>query len=177
LLIYINSIEVTPMPAHQHLFRAILITFALICITGCNASVPVKIVLTPLTVTRDTVDLPLVSLTNLFDYWARSSNPNPVPTPGVGWSLNGGFDAGIQYSLGFIFFKALSWTFGSVDYIVGRSVYPAWPWGMSPWKKKDQSFWAVLYPSTRALWGNDPPDTANQADEQKKTAPPNAPQL
>ena len=154
---------------HPQRWSGILILLcALAWLTGCNASVPVKVALTPLTVVRDTVDLPLVSVTNLFDYWARSSNPNPVPTPGVGWSLNGGFDAGIHYSLGFVFFKALSWTFGSVDYFVGRSFYPAWPWGLSPWKKKDQSFWSVLYPSTRALWGDDPPDTAEQADERER---------
>ena len=42
-----------------------------------------KVVLTPLTVVRDVIDVPLVSITNVFHVWALASSPIPQPSAGV----------------------------------------------------------------------------------------------
>lgn len=128
--------------------------------TGCLAG---KIAATPLTVVRDTVDAPLVSLANVFELWADRTDPFAPPTPGVSWSWNGGFNLGIGYSLGYFIFKPLSGVFGGVDYIVCRSLYPNWPAGLNPWKKPGQSWGSLYFPNTRALWGDDPPDSTSEA--------------
>lgn len=137
--------------------RKLLFAIALVLplLNGCLAG---KIAATPLTVVRDTVDAPLVSLTNLFETWADRTDPFNAPSPNVSWSIKGGFDAGIAYGLGWLLFKPLSGIFGGVDYVVCRSFYPNWPAGISPWKGENS--WGSLYfPNTRAMWGSDPPDT------------------
>lgn len=128
--------------------------------TGCVAG---KIAATPLTVVRDTVDAPLVTFTNVFELWADRTDPFAPPTPGVGWSWNGGFTLGIGYSIGYFVFKPLSGIFGGVDYLVCRSLYPNWPAGLNPWKKPGQSWGSLYFPNTRALWGDNPPDTVDDA--------------
>lgn len=138
-------------------------------LTGCsNIPTAGQVVLTPLTVVRDTVDAPLVSLTNVFETFASWSNPKQAPNPWVGWDFRNGFNFGIGYGLGWAFFKGLSGIVGGVDYLICRSLYPAWPAGISPWKKKEQSWGDLYFPNTRALWGDDPPDTHEEAQARKQ---------
>ena len=81
-----------------------------------------------------------------------------------------GFNFGINYSPGWLFFKALSGVFGSIDYVICRSFYPAWPMGWSPWRKTGESWWSLYFPNTRALWGDYPPDTHEEAQALKPPA-------
>lgn len=141
------------------LFTLLRGVLALVLMSMASGCVAVKIVATPVTVVRDIVDAPLVSLTNVCETWADRTDPWAPPTPGVGWNLNGGFNVGIGYGLGFFVFKGLSGILGSVDYIVCRSIYPNYWHGLSPWKAKDQSWGDLYFPGTRAVWGDHPPDT------------------
>lgn len=137
-------------------------------LTGCRTiSTGGQVVLTPLTVVRDVVDAPLVSLTNVCELFASWSNPKQAPNPWAGWDFKNGFNFGIGYNLGWLFFKGLSGIVGGVDYVICRSLYPAWPAGISPWKKKDQSWGDLYFPNTRALWGDNPPDTHEEAQARK----------
>ncbi len=108
--------------------------------------------LTPLTVVRDVVDAPLVTLTNVFEVWADRSDPVPSASAGVGVG-RGGISPFLGIGLTFWIAKPLSWIFGGVDYVVGRSLWPNWPNGISPWKEDGDDTWGGLYfPSTRELW-------------------------
>jgi hypothetical protein len=148
--------------------RLLILLVCVWCMSGCLAG---KIAATPIVFVRDVVDAPLVSLTNVFETWADRSDPWAAPTPGVGWTWNGGFNAGIAYPLGFFVFKGLSGVFGSVDYIVCRSLYPNFASGLSPWKGAEQSWGDLYFPGTRAVWGDHPPDTTWEDDEK---APPDS---
>lgn len=130
--------------------------------SGCasrGAVVTGKVLLTPVTVARDVVDVPLVTISTLFIYWASQSDPFAPPQPGVGWSWRGGFDFGIYYGIGWLFFSAAAVPVATVDYIVCRSFFPAFPVGLKPWKQKDQSWGQLYFPNTRAMWGSYPPKT------------------
>jgi len=115
-----------------------------------------RVVVTPFTVVRDIVDAPLVSLTNVFQTWADHSSP--VPTVGVGVTAgSGGVRPGIGIGLGFYIWTPLSWIFGGVDWIVGRSIWPGWPTGeVSPWKTRQETWGSLYFPSTRELWRDEP---------------------
>lgn len=115
----------------------------------------VRVVVTPVTVVRDVVDMPLVSLTNAFNIWAERSNPQPTPQVGIGWTLRGGVGPYAGLNLSYYTFKILSGFFGSIDYIVCRSIYPNFPKGVSPWLRSGESWWSMYFPNTRALWGED----------------------
>jgi hypothetical protein len=128
-----------------------------------------RVALTPLTVVRDTVDAPLVSLTNVFEYWADKSNPIPMPGAGVGVGT-GGFGAGIGLNLTYWLVKPLSWIFGAVDYVVCRSLWPDFPTGISPWLAEGESWGSLYFPSTRALW-RDEGDEAPLEEEGEADAP------
>jgi hypothetical protein len=130
--------------------RTLLVLVALT--TGC-AHPAGRAALTPLTVVGDVVDAPLVSLTNAFEYWGDRSSPIPTPGAGVGVGT-GGFGAGIGLNLSYYLFKPLSWIFGAVDWVVGRSFWPGWPTGLSPWLADDESWGSLYFPSTRALWSD-----------------------
>ena len=68
--------------------------------TGCaTLPRPIKAVLTPLTVVRDVVDVPLVSVANGFEYFADHTRIAKAPGAGVGWSWTGGFNWGIGYDM------------------------------------------------------------------------------
>ncbi|MCC5877724.1 MAG: hypothetical protein JJU11_16000 [Candidatus Sumerlaeia bacterium] len=148
---------------------------AMVATSGCaskDVKLTGKVVITPVLVARDIVDLPLVSLSTLFIYWASRSDPFAPPRPGVGWSWKGGFDFGISYGLGWFFFSALAVPIATVDYIVCRSFFPAFPICLKPWKKQDQSWGDLLFPNTRALWGTSPPKTIWE----ERAPPPRQPQ-
>ena len=75
-----------------------------------------------------------------------------APHAGVGWSLKGGLNPHIGYNVSHFLFKGLSWTFGGVDYLICRSIWPNYPKGISPWRKKDQKWGSLYFPNTRELW-------------------------
>ena len=116
----------------------------------------VKVVVTPLTVVRDIVDAPLVSLSCGTQYFAQQSRIARAPSAGVGWSLSGP-TLGIGYDLSYFLFTGLSGIFGGVDYVVCRSLYPNFARGVSPWRKKGQSWGSLYFPNTRVLWGDERP--------------------
>ncbi len=120
--------------------------------TGCHTT-PGKVILTPVTVVRDVVDAPLVSITNVFEYWADASSA-PKPNVGVGVGT-GGIKPNLGINLGYVLWKPLSWIFGSVDYIIGRSLWPNWPAGISPWRAEGQTWGSLYFPSTKTLWNDD----------------------
>lgn len=113
---------------------------------------PARVLATPFTVVRDVVDAPLVSLTNVFQSWADQSSP--VPRAGVGVSVgSGGVRPGLVVGFGYYIWTPLSWVFGGVDWLVGRSIWPGWPSGStSPWKEQHESWGSLYFPSTRELW-------------------------
>ena len=121
-----------------------------------------KVIATPLTVVRDTVDAPLVTLTNVFEYFADQSQIARKPSAGVGWSWKGGFNFGVGYDVSFFLFKGLSWTLGAVDYIPCRTLWPNYAKGISPWLQPGQRWGDLYYPDTRALWAAKPPKPANK---------------
>lgn len=142
-------------PTHHTRFSACLVL--LLALPACSTT-PGRILLSPVTVVRDVVDAPLVSITNVFEYWADRSNPVPVPHVGVGVGP-GGVHPSAGINLAFYLFKPLSWLFGSVDYVIGRSIWPNPPNGVSPWLADDGSWGDLYFPSTRALWADEPDDT------------------
>lgn len=119
-----------------------------------------RVVVTPFAVVRDIVDAPLVSLTNVFQTWADHSSP--IPSVGVGVTAgSGGVRPGIGIGLGFYIWTPLSWIFGGVDWIVGRSIWPGWPTGHhSPWKTRQETWGSLYFPSTRELWRDEPGEAA-----------------
>ena len=126
---------------------------------GCTAlQTTGKVIVTPLTVVRDTVDAPLVSTTNVFEYFAQQSKIAKAPHAGVGWSVKGGFNFGIGYDISHLLFKGLSGIFGVVDYIPCRSIWPNFAKGISPWKQKEESWGSLYFPNTRALWSDSSSD-------------------
>lgn len=136
---------------------------ALLATSGCTAT---KVVFTPVTVVRDIVDVPFASLANVFEFWADRSDPTPTPSVGVGVGL-GGVSPGIGLNLSYYLFKPLSWIFGSVDYLVCRSLYPCFAWGISPWKAPEDSVGSIYFPNTRYLWRSESvadPEETNDAD-------------
>lgn len=126
------------------------------------ASTPVKVVATPITVTRDVVDAPLVTVTNAFETWSWMTRPDPVPRVTGGWTIRRGFDAGVGMDFSHYVFKALSGVFGVVTYIPCRSIWPNFPAGVSPWRKRGESWWSMYFPNTRALWSS--PEETQQRD-------------
>jgi hypothetical protein len=154
--------------------RLLLILAIPLLFSGCFLGTPGKALVTPLTVVRDVVDAPLISLSSVFNHWGSQFNPLDPPQPGVGWSWRGGFGLGITYGLGYFVFKGLTGVVGGVDYVVCRSLYPAWPHGLRPWKKKDQSWGDLYFPNTRALWGTHPPDTIWDIPAKAGPEPPEA---
>lgn len=155
------------MNRHLLFFLLIPLVFSL---QGCNRT-QTRIACTPLTLARDLVDAPLVSLTNVMEEWAKRSDPFNPPSPGVGWSSGGGFGIGIGYNIGFFIFKPLSWIFGGVDYVVCRSFFPNWPKGWSPWKRKDKTWGSLYFINTRALWGKTIPENTWEKKKSQGKAP------
>ena len=112
----------------------------------------------PVAVVRDLVDAPLVSVTNAFEHFADNTSPAPTPRAGVGYTLGGGFNAGIGLDVSHYMFKVLSGVFGGVDYLVCRSICPNFPKGVSPWMKQEETWGDLYFPNTKALFRQDPPD-------------------
>ncbi len=148
----------------RFLARCLLATAALLAVGCSELATTGRVVATPFTVVRDTVDAPVVSVTNVFEFFADNTRPARAPGAGVGWSWRGGFNFGIGYDLSFFLFKGASWVFGAVDYVVCRSVWPNYPNGLSPWREKGQSWSSLYYPSTRALWAK-PDQTPAQTNK------------
>lgn len=117
-------------------------------LSGCTVA---KVVFTPVTVVRDTVDFPLVTLTNFFA-WVAQSSGGPKAFAGPSWSWRSGFDFGASLNIAGLLCWAVSGVFGAVDYVVCRSFYPNPLWGISPWKRREDSWWSLYYTNTRALW-------------------------
>lgn len=131
--------------------KAALVFVPLLACAACHTTTG-KSLLTPLTVVRDVVDAPVVSLTNVFDYWAEGSSKIPSASAGVSITPSG-VSPGIHLNFSYWIFKPLSLIVGSVDYLVCRSLYPNWPRGISPWLDPPGQGWSDLYfPNTRALW-------------------------
>lgn len=128
---------------------------AMLISQGCVAG---KIIVTPLTVVRDVVDVPLVSVTNVFEYFADQTRLAKAPGAGVGWSWKGGFNFGIGYDVSWLLFKSVSGIFGAVDYIICRSIWPNYPNGLSPWRREGQTWGSLYFPNTRVLWGDHRPN-------------------
>ncbi len=125
----------------------------LAAMSGCaQMRTPGRVVATPLTVVRDVVDAPLVTLANLSETGARKTKPDSLmPSAGVGYGL-GGPTAGISLNVTYYFLKGVSYLFGGVDYIIARSLYPNFPEGISPWKEKEEPWGSLYFPNTNALW-------------------------
>lgn len=140
--------------------RSIYLLFVLVLFAGlfggCAQMNPAaQIALTPFTAIRDTVDAPLVTLANYCEWGARKTKPESLtPSAGVGIGLHGP-TAGIGLNLTYFTMKVLSWTFGGVDYVLCRSLYPNYPEGISPWKTSKQPWGSLYYPNTRFLWGEE----------------------
>ncbi|MEQ8821622.1 MAG: hypothetical protein RLY93_15410 [Sumerlaeia bacterium] len=125
-------------------------------LSGCAAMKTTgRVVATPVTGVRDVVDAPLVSVTNVFAFWAERANPTPQPGAGAGWSWKGGFNFGVGVDFSYYVFWAASGLFGGVDYLVCRSIWPNFPAGISPWKERAEPWGNLYFPNTRALWGKD----------------------
>lgn len=153
------------------LFLLVVLSWAALLAGGCAAARTTgKVVLTPVTVVRDVVDAPLVSVTNVFQFWADKTNPNPVPGAGVGWNLKGGFNAGLGLDVSHWLFQGVSWVIGGVDYVVCRSIWPNFAAGVSPWKKQGESWGSLYFPNTRALWRGE--DDDELAPEEEWSPPP-----
>ncbi|GEM_PF-2602890 len=151
--------------------------FLLLC-SGCTTA---KVFVTPLTVARDVVDMPVVTLTNFLDLIAINSG-GPSAQAGPHWSWRGGFDFSIGLNLAGVIFKTLAVSVGAVDYVACRSIWPESPWGLSPFKKKGKSWWSLYFPSTRALWAapkkapeTPPPPAPSPAPASAQPAPAPAP--
>jgi hypothetical protein len=147
------------------MLRILAVVWVCVSLGGCTTG---KVIATPFTAVRDTVDLPVVSLTNFFAWIARSSG-GPSAYAGPSWSLRGGFNFGIGLNFASWIFWGFSGVTGSVDYIVCRSLYPNFPAGVSPWKKRGESFGSMLFPNTKALW--------KEGKKDGKELPPPAPHM
>lgn len=131
-----------------------------------------KVVLTPLTVARDVVDAPLVSVANGMEFFAAQTRLAKAPGANVGWSWQGGFNFGVGYDVSWLLFKGLSGVFGGVDYVVCRSLWPNWAGGISPWRHEGQTWGSLYMPNTRVLWGDDTPLYQKRVREGRASAAP-----
>ena len=137
------------------LCHALLLAALCAAAIGCSRTDPAtQVVATPFTAIRDTVDAPLVSLTNVFGYFADHTQVAKTPSVGVGW-FSGHFGPSIGYDISHIVFVGVEYVFGGVDYIVGRSLWPFFPEGLTPFRPKGETWGSLYYPSTRYLWGDD----------------------
>lgn len=157
----------TPPPERQRitmrrLFLLITLALGLMALSSCTVT---KVVLTPVTVVRDVVDLPLTGITNGFLYFAEQTQIAKAPGANVGWSWTGGFNFGVGYDVSHFLFLGLTGVFGAVDYVVCRSVWPEFPTGISPWRKKGQPWGTLWFPNTRVLWGDRSPIYEAPAEE------------
>lgn len=144
----------------KHVLRLLTLSLLGFALVGCaQAKVAGKVVATPITVVRDVVDAPLVSITNAFETWADRTRPAAAPTAGVSASL-WGITPYIGYDLSHYFFRAMSWVFGAVDYLPSRSIWPNFPKGISPWKAEGEPWGELYFPNTRALWDDEPVETS-----------------
>lgn len=143
--------------------------------TGCSTyqlNTTGKAILTPLTVVRDVVDAPVVSLTNGCEYIADQSHAAKAPNANVGWNLKSGFNFNIGYDVSWLLFKSLSGVCGAVDYIVCRSIWPNFAYGVSPWLKEDMAWGDLYFPSTRVLWDDYAPLGPDYESEETYDYPP-----
>ncbi len=133
--------------------RTVALIMTAVALCSCSSTTG-RVALTPLTGARDLVDVPLVTLTNVFEFWAGRSDPTPTPSVGVGVST-GGVSPFAGIGLGYYVFKPISWILGGVDYVVCRSLWPNWPRGISPWVKEGHGWGTLYFPSSRTLWSDD----------------------
>lgn len=122
---------------------------------GCQAvGTGLKVVVTPVAVVRDVVDVPLTGIASFINTGAESTRSSlGRPSAGVGWGL-GGPTAGVGLDLSYIVGKAFAYTIGGVDYILCRSLWPNPPQGVTPFKPRGESWGSHLFPNTETLWGN-----------------------
>lgn len=115
---------------------AAVLLAACLTLTACQTMKTTgKVLVTPVLVVRDVVDVPLVAVTNASLHTARASVESPF-----------------TIAFGFFILDPLSYLFGAADYLVCRSFYPASPDGLSPWRHWEYQFW---FPNTQALWNDE----------------------
>ena len=148
-------------PLKAGLLMLALVTFLPVlqgCASDGSPSKGAKIALTPVVVVRDVVDAPLVTVANVFEFFADQSHLAKAPTAGGGYNIFGGnFYANIGYDFSYILWKSVSIVVGGVDYIICRSLWPNWPKGLSPWVKKGYGWGDLYFSNTRILWGDERP--------------------
>ncbi len=165
------------MNVSSRLFQRLSGLFVLLAIvfmsTGCQtARTAGKVIVTPVTVVRDVVDAPLVTVTTTFEYFADQTRVARAPHVGIGWSPHTGIQPNIGYDLSHLAFKAVSLTIGSIDYIICRSLYPNWAGGITPWRPKTHSWGDMYFPNTRALWGDERPVEGSRSGKRGRGSPP-----
>lgn len=148
------------------MFKIIFIVM-LLSVLSC-ASKPVQVVLTPLTVVRDVIDLPLASMATFFKNEGEEYLDDPRNWYPTAEEIVYGYK-GIDIEC---FFYPIGCVIGSVDYLTCRSLFPNFPRGVNPWKKTDrsenaypkkedtanlrttanQSWGDFLFPNTQAIW-------------------------
>ena len=151
-------------------FRFVNLGSIVFCLVGCaQMKTTGKVIATPFTVVRDTIDVPLVTLTNVFETWADRTQPAAAPHVGVGGSL-WGISPYFGYDLSHYFFRGVSWTLGAIDYVPCRTLWPNYAKGISPWLKEGETWGSLYYPDTRALWRKEPIEPAAPPPEPAPTA-------
>lgn len=125
------------------------------CASDGSPNTAAKIAITPIVVVRDVVDVPLMTVANVFEYFADQSHLAKAPSVNGGYNIFGGnFFAGIGYDFSYVVWKALSLTIGSVDYLICRSIWPNFAKGISPWNKAGYGWGDLYFANTRILWGD-----------------------
>lgn len=122
------------------------------CATTKNIS---KGVLTPITITRDVIDLPLATMATFWNDVGESGKERFGQTTlfgGGGYYHGYGGGTGAEIDITYPVGKILGYTFGLVDYVSCRSLYPNFPNGKSPLKNESEKWGKFLFPNTQELW-------------------------
>ena len=113
-----------------------------------------KIALTPITLVRDVIDIPLSSMTTFWRGVAESGKRTTGRTQsGIGINSRGGVGVGLSVDVSYPVGMILTGAFGAVDYTLCRSIYPCFPEGVSPIKRYSEYWFSeFFFPNTRTLW-------------------------
>lgn len=155
---------------------ALFLFASLMIASGCHTLATTgKVVVTPIAAVRDVVDVPFTGIASFLNHGADSTKESlGRPNASAGWGL-GGPTAGFGIDFSYIVGKAIAYTFGGVDYIVCRSIFPNFPAGVSPFKKKDETWGSHLWPNIQGVWGgykNEPARRDITTPDKKPKAPP-----
>ena len=159
----------------------LLLVFALFFVpfltTGCSTLATTgKVIVTPIAAVRDVVDVPLTATASFLNKGTDSTKESlGRPNASAGWGL-GGPTAGFGIDFSYIVGKAIAYTIGGVDYIVCRSLFPNFPAGVNPMKKKEERWKDHLWPNLQGVWGGYKEDQSKeQKDPFKSGDPPEPP--